>query len=93
MPSIALDIELLKAKAPNALQDIVFCYDKNTEGFEKNKNTIFEKLPFLLQLGILKLYFYENGIDIDFNNLTIEELRDEITELIISHENTVKHYS
>lgn len=93
MPNIGLNIEHIRHHAPNAWLDIVSCYHKNTEGFEKNQNLTFENLPFLLQIGIFKQYFSENGIDIDFNNLSNEELLDVITQLIIDHENTVKHYS
>lgn len=93
MPNLGLNIEHIKHQAPNAWLDIVSCYHKNTEGFEKNKDTSFENLPFLLQLGIFRQYFSENGIDIDFNNQTNEELLHAITHLIVDHENTVKHYS
>lgn len=89
MPKEILDIEFLKSQAPKAWLDIVLSYKRQTNNFEIE----FEKLPFVLQLGIFKIYFEENGTDIDFNNLNLNELLEEITQLIIKHENVVKHFS
>lgn len=93
MPNIKIHFENLKIQAPNACKDIFLCYETITKGFKKTELTDFQNLPFVLQLGVFRHYFSENGLDLDFNNLSDSELAEQITNLIISHENVVKHYS
>ncbi|MFN8436567.1 MAG: hypothetical protein U0V72_02920 [Cytophagales bacterium] len=91
MPNTELQIEIIKSEAPKAWLDIVECYKKNAS--ELSKVIELDKIPFILQLGIFKEYFSENGVDLDFNNFSVEELVEIVQKQILEHEQVVKHFS
>jgi hypothetical protein len=50
-------------------------------------------LPFACSLGFIWGYFKEQGIDIDINNCSPEEIFSYLQDVIQQHEKTIDHYS
>ncbi len=83
----------IKAEAPSAWADFIDFKKKHFGDFIEKHQLDFETMPFEMQLGIFKMYFSENGVDYDTENLSLEELMIDLVLEFRNFENVVKHYS
>ncbi|WMJ74414.1 hypothetical protein RCC89_14750 [Cytophagaceae bacterium ABcell3] len=86
-------IKEISETSPNAWKDFLNFYSNTTEEFPEVKNVPFDKLPFLMQVGLLVGYLQENGIEPDLANFHLNDLEMVLQEAFVIQESNLSHYS
>ncbi len=87
------EIAVIKTDAPKAWADFSDFLEKHFGEFVKKHQLVFEDMPFEMQLGVYKMYFSENGVDFDTENLSLDELKQDLVVEFKNFENVVSHFS